>query len=369
MKKFTFTFLLTFAFGAFLMAQMPVAITIEPADATAFDEITLTLDANESCPAEALFGAGKVMMHSGVTLDGAAWSNVVAFDGMGANGQYPELLPVMGALPPAISMSPRYAKATDTITITLDTRLSCPMDALYGADSVMIHSGVTVDGAGWSNVIGFDGMGANGQYPKMTNNGDSTWSITIVPAAFYGVETGEVTAINAVFNNGSWDAEGKDFDEEGGCVDFTIPLATGYEHTWSITFVPAEFYGIEEGSDVTHIDGVFNGGAWDLGEAKDFDVDMNCVDFKIPFGIDGINDANAVSFRMYPNPVENTLNIENLINADQIAIYNVVGERVISIDNIPTQTLSIETNNLTEGMYLISVSSNGNVETTKFIKK
>lgn len=369
MKKFTFTFLLMFSFGAFLMAQMPASITIEPAGATAFDEITLTLDANLSCPGESLFGAGMVKMHSGVTLDGTAWSNVVAFDGMGVNEQSPELFPVMGALPAAISMSPRYAKATDTITITLDTRLSCPMDALYGVDSVMMHSGVTLDGNGWSNVIEYNGMGANGQSPKMTNNGDSTWTIVIVPADFYGVETGEVTAINAVFNNGSWDAEGKDFDDAGDCTDFVIPLVTEYAHTWSITFTPADYYGIEEGSEVTYIDGVFNAGDWALGEGKDFDADLNCIDFKIPLGDVGINEAGTVSFRMYPNPVENTLNINNLVDADQIEIYNVVGERVISLENITTESVSIETNSLTEGMYLISVRSNGTVETTKFIKK
>ena len=358
-----------FFMGTFLMAQMPAAITVEPADATAFDEITLTIDVTESCPAEALFGAGTVMMHSGVTLDGAAWSNVIAFDGLGVNEQSPELLPVMGPLPAAISMTPRYATATDTITITLDTRLSCPTDALFGADSVMMHSGVTLDGAAWSNVISFDAMGANGQAPKLTDNGDSTWTITIIPAEFYGIEAGEVTAINCVFNNGTWDAEGKDFDDVGDCTDFLIPLATEYAHTWSITFTPADFYGIGDTSVVTAINCVFNGGAWDLGEGKDFDVDMNCVDFTVPLLVDGINEANEVSFKMYPNPVESTLNIANLTDADLIEVFNVVGERVIRVDNINTESVSIETNYLTKGIYLITVHSNGVVESTKFIKK
>ena len=373
MKKFTLrlsALLMFVMFGSLLNAQMPAAITIEPEDATAFDEITLTLDATQSCPAEGLYGAGVVMMHSGVTIDGAAWSNVIPFDGVGINGQSPELIPVMGALPAAISMTPRYAKATDTITITLDTRLSCPTDALFGADSIMMHSGVTIDGAAWSNVVSFDALGANGQQPKLIDNGDSTWSITLVPADFYGIESGEVTAINCVFNAGSWElGEGKDFDDTGECTDFTIPLATDYTHTWSITFVPADFYGIEEGSDVTAINCVFNAGDWSLGEGKDFDDEGNCMDFTVPLQEVGINEAKLVSFKLYPNPVENTLHIDNLSGADKIEIFNVIGEKVINMENIKTESVDIETNNLTKGMYLISVLNKGNVETTRFIKR
>ena len=97
--------------------------------------------------------------------------------------------------------------------------------------------------------------------------------------------------------------------------------------------------------------------------------EKNCIDFTIPLGEVGINEANDVSFRMYPNPVESTLNIENLGDANLIEIFSVVGERVISIDNINTESVRIETNNLTKGIYLITVHSNGVVESTKFIKK
>jgi len=370
MKKFTFTFLVMFLFGTYIVAQMPAAITIEPANATAFDEITLTLDATQSCPSEGLYGAGVVMMHSGVTIDGAAWSNIVSFDALGVNGQSPELLPVMGALPAAISMTPRYAKATDTITITLDARKSCPEGALFNADSVMMHSGVTIDGAAWSNVVSFDALGANGQQPKLEYNGDSTWSITLIPKDFYGIESGEVTAINCVFNAGDWSlGEGKDFDESGECTDFMIPLATEYTHTWSITFTPSEFYGIEEGSNVSAINCVFNAGDWPLGEGKDFDDDGNCMDFLVPLNPIGINERNTVSFRMFPNPVENMLIVENIKNANRIEIYSIIGNRISTINDISTDKVTINTSNLQSGVYFISVFNKERIETTKFIKK
>jgi len=211
MKKSTLKFLAIGMFvlmGTFIMAQ----VTMIPEDATAFDEITLTLDVALSCPDSALFMADSVMMHSGVTIGESAWQNVIEFDALGANAQQPKLIYLGPYSPKAVSISPATASAYEEITLTIDTRLSCPDSALFGADSVMMHSAVNIDGTAWSNVVAFDGIGANGQSPKLMHNGDSTWSITFTPSEYYGIVDGSVvTQINCVFNNGSWDAEGKDF--------------------------------------------------------------------------------------------------------------------------------------------------------------
>ncbi len=197
------------------LRTIPPQISIVPEDATAFDELTLTLDVSQTCPEGALVHADSVMIHSGVTIDGTAWQNVIDFDAMGANGQSAKLTRLGDAMPDAIMISPANATAFDEITLTLDAKKSCPLGALFTADSVMIHSGVTIDGAAWSNVVAFDGMGANGQQPKLMHIGDSVWSITFTPSDFYGIEAGaDVTMINCVFNIGSWDGEGKDFDAE-----------------------------------------------------------------------------------------------------------------------------------------------------------
>lgn len=280
MRKLLLLSLVTLLFGG-LMAQN--AIVIEPANATVWDELTLYLDVSKSCPEGALLTADSVMMHSGVTLNGAAWSKVVAFDGLSINGQQPKLVKWT---PPAyaVTIDPPTASAWDEITLTLDANMSCPEGALLAADSVMMHSGVTIDGAVWQNVIAFDGTGADGTKPKLTSNGDGTWSMTFVPAEFYGIlEGANVTAINCVFNQGNWSAEGKAFGETGNCVDFVIPFnGLSPDHTWMITFTPAEFYGIEPGSVVTALDCVFNAGDWAAGEGKDFNDIGTCVDFKVP---------------------------------------------------------------------------------------
>ncbi|NCA84354.1 MAG: T9SS type A sorting domain-containing protein [Clostridia bacterium] len=279
MKKLVLFAFSIFLFGG-LMAQTP--LTMEPANATAWDEVTLYLDVSLSCPDSALLMADSVMMHSGLTIDDAGWQNTIEFNAMGANGQQPKLVK-MASMSPAISISPAGAGAWDEITLTVNTNLSCPEGALLAAENVMMHSGVTLDGAGWSNTVAYDGMGANGQSTALTSNGDGTWSITFVPAAFYGLEEGaDVTGINAVFNGGDWTmGEAKAYDGNGNCTDFYVPF--GENHIWTITYVPAEFYGIEEGTNAQGINLVFNGGDWSAGEAKDFNETGACTDFYLPF--------------------------------------------------------------------------------------
>lgn len=352
-------------------AQMPEAITLTPSNATPFTEFTLTLNTAKSCPSDALFHADSVMIHSGVNIDGAPWQNVVDFDGFGANGQSAKLTRVGPGFPDAITLSPGYVTAWDEVTITLDTRLSCPDSALFGADSVMMHSGVTVNGAGWSNVVDFDGEGANGQKPKLTHNGDSTWSITIVPAEFYGLTEGDtVTAINCVFNGGGWDqGEGKDFDAEGNCTDFTVPIGQPEAFLWSITYNPSLFYDYDETVTVTEINCVFNGGAWDAGEAKDFDEEMNCTDFVIPIPQLGIGENQLPKYKIYPNPVSEELTIEIFNSVDKIEVYNVIGTKVKSYDDISTEIFKINTSDLTGGFYFLTVWKNESVHTSKFVKR
>ncbi len=369
MKKFTQKFLLLVVFvtmSAYAMAQ----VTMTPWNAGAFEEITLTLNVGKSCPADALLKADSVMMHSGITLDGAAWSNVVDFDGVGANGERPKFAYIGPYVPAAITITPGDATIYDTITLTLDTRLSCPADALYGADSVMMHSGVNLDGAAWSNVVDFDGVGANGQAPKLIHNGDSTWSITFVPASFYGLAEGAVvTQINCVFNNGTWDAEGKDFNADESCTDFAVPF--GYEdiYLWAWTFIPSEFYGIEAGADVSALNFVFNGGAWDKGEAKAFNEDGSCTDFAMLLNGVGIEEGIEEHFVIYPNPVHANITLDNLGKAEKVEIFNLTGQLVKTIALSNTDKISVDVSELEAGVYFINVMNENGVQSSKFIKQ
>ncbi len=81
LRQFSLMFLFI-AMAGFAMGQaMPEAITISPEGATAFDEITLTFDANKSCTPDGkdnLLGLETIAMHSAMRFlsDAAgAWGN------------------------------------------------------------------------------------------------------------------------------------------------------------------------------------------------------------------------------------------------------------------------------------------------------
>ena len=75
-----------------------------------------------------------------------------------------------------------------------------------------------------------------------------------------------------------------------------------------------------------------------------------------------INSFNIESnISIYPNPTTGTLNITNAENAD-VVIYNMLGEVVLSVNNI---TRIIDISELAEGTYIVKVVSENNVTTQK----
>lgn len=367
MKKFTFLIGMLFMF-AVASAQIPDAITIEPAGATAYDTITLKLNINKSCNTAAFDTVQNVYMHSGVNINGTAWQNVVDYNATGANGQSTALtkendsiwsityvpadfydidpgnyvMEINGVfnngtwdvkagdynadstecvdfnIPIAFSpvtIEPVDATGWQEVTITLNTAYTCPDGALDTVSAIHIHSGVTLDGSPWQNVIAFDEVGANDQSTELTPvpGSDSLWSITFVPSEFYGVEEGTIiNAINMVFNNGSWDAEGKMMppDTTMACLDITAPLI----------------------------------------------VNTN------------INNTKTQAFKMYPNPASDILNIAGLKDVTKVEIFNAVGQKINELE-VNTKTIQVETSNLETGIYLVNFYNGSNlIATQKFMK-
>lgn len=478
MKTFTKLLLQSILAGLLMFpiaqAQMPAAISVEPANATVYDEITLTFDPALACFENgSLAGFPYVAMHSGVTVNGASWQNVVVFNGTGANGQSPILsfnanntysitfipfefygfspgavvtqicavfnngsgweqdgrdfngggpscmdffIPINPGNPPSdpylssvdpdngdqgssltvqifganthfqsgvnnvwlnldseiidfagvyavndslisaqldipanaipevwnvnvynetdgdlslpngftindtstnylpiLTMDPPDAKAYDELTLTLDARLSCPSGSLFDADSVMMHSGVTIDGVTWSYTVNFDTLGANGLAPKLIYNGDTTWSITFTPFLFYGFPTGTVVeAINCVFNGGDWTlGEGKNFDIEGNCADFMMPLETSI----------------------------------------------------------GIDEGLAGSVKLYPNPAGDQLNVVTQTDVISYSIYSGMGKILIKVNSVSQHRIQIDLSEFASGIYYIILqTSNKSIEQYKFVK-
>ncbi len=368
---------LLFTIGALAQEYPQAGMLWLPQTVTPDMEMSLILDVTASCPDSSLFEVDSVMMHSGVTIGDNAWQAVVNFDAMGANGQKPKLIPFSPGAQVFNLMDPFSTTpltAWDTVTVIVWPQWSCPAGGLDNADSVMMHSGVTIDGNAWQNVVPFDGVGADGQRPKMTKinyMGKDAWIFTYVPADFYGIEEGaNVTAINCVFNAGDWSAgEGKDIGPDGKCMDFRLQLAGGMPYRYSITLVPNDFYPIESGQIISAINCVFNGGAWDGHEGKAHKPDSDeCEDFLVPLSAAGIFTNNAThNFTLHPNPVDNILNIGNLENVSQIDIYDITGKKLMT-EKVDGPKVTFNVSNLTSGLYIVSYHTSKGILTSKFIK-
>ncbi len=77
------------------------------------------------------------------------------------------------------------------------------------------------------------------------------------------------------------------------------------------------------------------------------------------------------SFNIYPNPVNDNLSIANLKNANRIEVYNLVGQKVKEINEIFGSKVNLQTGDLSNGMYIISVygENSSAVKSLKFLKK
>ena len=81
------------------------------------------------------------------------------------------------------------------------------------------------------------------------------------------------------------------------------------------------------------------------------------------------SDNFAVSqVKLYPNPTASTLNIEALANIQSIAIYNIIGQEVMTKE-ANSSTISLDVSSLNSGVYVIKTMIDGNVSSTKFIKE
>ena len=86
------------------------------------------------------------------------------------------------------------------------------------------------------------------------------------------------------------------------------------------------------------------------------------------WGTVGVNEYSEVTFKFYPNPVNDQMTIDNLEGANRIQIYNISGEVVRTIENVSSNTVNINTANLNKGIYMLVVYHNNEVQATKFIK-
>ncbi|MBG6111864.1 hypothetical protein IWX84_002752, partial [Flavobacterium sp. CG_9.10] len=89
------------------------------------------------------------------------------------------------------------------------------------------------------------------------------------------------------------------------------------------------------------------------------------------FGAKNLSVANFKansSVRMYPNPVSNVLTIEANSTIEKVSIYSVLGQEIL-VKNPKSNSATIQTNELSKGVYIVRTNVDGKVITTKIVKE
>jgi len=83
-----------------------------------------------------------------------------------------------------------------------------------------------------------------------------------------------------------------------------------------------------------------------------------------------VNDMYGAKFTIYPNPAGDNLKINAENDIHKLVITNIIGQDILTIRDIRSQSLEINVSNLNGGVYFITVyGNNGRPVTGKFIKK
>lgn len=161
------------------------------------------------------------------------------------------------------------------------------------------------------------------------NSGDNT-SLDIIAGAGYNIQL--------------WEGD--------LCYDIThVSNGCGSGVLNDIPVVPDTYYGIQ----------VWNDDTTDRGGSSWFDL-------TVQDGALSTQDFQLEAVKLFPNPVNDILNIQSNTPIENIDIFNLLGQKIKAL-NLGSNTNTIDMSHLSKGMYLIQVSMNGKQSTYKVLKK
>ncbi|MCQ2279427.1 MAG: choice-of-anchor J domain-containing protein [Bacteroidales bacterium] len=100
---------------------------------------------------------------------------------------------------------------------------------------------------------------------------------------------------------------------------------------------------------------------------SDADMDAFFINYFTVDNGSGIEDNEANSFRVFPNPATNMINVEAQ-GFEQYQLVNMLGQNVMS-SNLVNGNAQINVSNLSNGVYFVRLINGNTVETVKVIKK
>ena len=97
-------------------------------------------------------------------------------------------------------------------------------------------------------------------------------------------------------------------------------------------------------------------------------LDENLTELVVMDIFVNLDETNVKSIQIYPNPVQDVLQIKGLsAESNTIKILDLQGKVVFETNQINTNSISV--NHLNSGKYLLLVESNNTIQRLKFIKK
>jgi len=179
-------------------------------------------------------------------------------------------------------------------------------------------------------------------------NGNDVWYELTVPsngavrietAAFVGSTLGDT--VLAAYTGTCANLQEVACNDDGGTGQFTILDVTG-QTPGSTLYIRANEYGTNN---------------FDKFRISAYNLSTTAVEDDI---IEGLS--------VYPNPVNNILNIDSKEEITKLSIYNVLG-KLVKTAQPNTTDVSVDLNSLATGIYLMKIEAKGKVSIQKIIKK
>lgn len=98
-------------------------------------------------------------------------------------------------------------------------------------------------------------------------------------------------------------------------------------------------------------------------ETQAFDLPPSCIDDL------GINDNNGLNFNVYPNPASNdiTISSDQGVIIDNVRIVDLTGKTISTI-SVNNTSVTLPLDYVSNGMYLLEISSNNQLKKVRFVK-
>jgi hypothetical protein len=91
---------------------------------------------------------------------------------------------------------------------------------------------------------------------------------------------------------------------------------------------------------------------------------------KVIVGSTNVTTNPTFKFNMYPNPTTTYLNIVGVEQISTIRVINIIGQQVMNISNVGTDSFEMNTSDLNNGIYIITVTGkNGKSFSSRFVKR